>query len=400
MGRWNKTVAPARGVRCRKYASGRQAIQIAFAFRGVECREVLRGLSWPEDIDQANALKATIDREIGLGTFDYAHHFPDSKRAAIFGHGASSTTVRDLATEFLEDVEHGLESSTARKYRASVETWILPQFGRLPISQLTTPVIVDRVKALGRRGLALKTIRNHMTVLRGILALAMRKGLIDSNPALGIRPSDVVPRREARKSGYRVDPFTVAEIDAIVDAAAAMDPLWGNYFEFALFTGLRTGEMYTLAWLDVDLPGGTVTVARSFDPTSPPDYIKLPKTDAGIRRVQLLERAEAALRRQRAETQAAGHGWVWVPSTRRPFTSYASSDGPWHRILKAAGVRYRNQYQTRHTCASQMLTQGEDPWWLARQMGHKTIEEIIKVYGKWIDQAEGPRQMKGDFGKA
>jgi integrase len=39
--------------------------------------------------------------------------------------------------------------------------------------------------------------------------------------------------------------------------------------------------------------------------------------------------------------------------------------------LKKANIDYRNPYQTRHTYASQMLSRGENPMWVAHQLGHK-----------------------------
>jgi integrase len=40
-------------------------------------------------------------------------------------------------------------------------------------------------------------------------------------------------------------------------------------------------------------------------------------------------------------------------------------------VLKAANIPYRNPYQTRHTYASMMLSAGENPMWVASQMGYK-----------------------------
>jgi len=38
--------------------------------------------------------------------------------------------------------------------------------------------------------------------------------------------------------------------------------------------------------------------------------------------------------------------------------------------MKKSGVRYRYPYQTRHTYASIMLSPGEHPVWVAKQMEH------------------------------
>lgn len=60
----------------------------------------------------------------------------------------------------------------------------------------------------------------------------------------------------------------------------------------------------------------------------------------------------------------------------------------WTGILQNAGVRYRNPYQTRHTYASMMLSAGEHPMWVAKQMGHADWTMIARVYGRWMPEAD------------
>src|SRR4030095_5698526 len=65
------------GVRVRSDAS----IEIDFYYRGVRCRERLKLKPTPQNIKHAAKLKASIELEIGKGTFDYRTHFPNSARA-------------------------------------------------------------------------------------------------------------------------------------------------------------------------------------------------------------------------------------------------------------------------------------------------------------------------------
>jgi integrase len=62
--------------------------------------------------------------------------------------------------------------------------------------------------------------------------------------------------------------------------------------------------------------------------------------------------------------------------------------GPWRRALRAAGVRYRYPYQMRHTYASMMLSAGENPAWIARQMGHADWGMIRRTYARWMPDVE------------
>lgn len=65
--------------------------------------------------------------------------------------------------------------------------------------------------------------------------------------------------------------------------------------------------------------------------------------------------------------------------------------------MKKAGVRYRRPYQTRHTYASMMLSAGEHPMWVAKQMGHTDWTMIARVYGRWMPQADQNAGRKGEL---
>ena len=45
--------------------------------------------------------------------------------------------------------------------------------------------------------------------------------------------------------------------------------------------------------------------------------------------------------------------------------------------------------QTRHSFATVALSCGENPLWIAKVMGHRNTEMIIKVYSKYIENAVG-----------
>ncbi|HQT98602.1 MAG TPA: hypothetical protein PK416_12145, partial [Thermodesulfobacteriota bacterium] len=54
--------------------------------------------------------------------------------------------------------------------------------------------------------------------------------------------------------------------------------------------------------------------------------------------------------------------------------------------------------QTRHTFASLMLSHGEDPLWVARMLGHTTLDMIFRHYGKFIRnraRRDGTRFLSG-----
>jgi integrase len=56
----------------------------------------------------------------------------------------------------------------------------------------------------------------------------------------------------------------------------------------------------------------------------------------------------------------------------------------WYPTLKRLGLRPRTPYQTRHTAATLWLASGENPEWIARQLGHSNTTMLFQVYSRFV----------------
>ena len=54
------------------------------------------------------------------------------------------------------------------------------------------------------------------------------------------------------------------------------------------------------------------------------------------------------------------------------------------RILSTAGLRKIRFHDIRHTFAVHLLSAGFSPVYVKEQMGHKSINTTVDVYGAWI----------------
>ena len=55
--------------------------------------------------------------------------------------------------------------------------------------------------------------------------------------------------------------------------------------------------------------------------------------------------------------------------------------------MKKAGLDYREMKQTRHSFATNALSCGENPLWIAKVLGHRDTDMVIRVYSKFIENA-------------
>ena len=56
----------------------------------------------------------------------------------------------------------------------------------------------------------------------------------------------------------------------------------------------------------------------------------------------------------------------------------------WYPLLRYLGLKKRKPYQTRHTTATLWLAAGENPEWIARQMGHTNTRMLFTVYSRFV----------------
>jgi len=138
-----------------------------------------------------------------------------------------------------------------------------------------------------------------------------------------------------------------------------------------------------LQWPKIDWIGRKARIDRNLVG----GIVKGPKTDAGLRDVELNDEAIGALIAQKGATFLANEQVWHNPRTSAPWESDAQIRKTlWEPLRKRSGVRYRNPYQVRHTYASTLLTSGTNPWYVAQQLGHVDVQMVFKVYGKFISQ--------------
>ena len=234
-----------------------------------------------------------------------------------------------------------------------------------------------------------KLLNNYLICLRGVFALAGRSLKMD-NPMEGIENSkhQIPPP----------DPLSPFEMEKVLAHLKEKSDLraWA-YFEFAFMTGMRPEELIELRWGDVDWASASIRVERAR--TS--GEVKPLKT-YNSRDVDLVRRALVALETMKPWTMLGGSDAAdgelgrrifENPGTNKPWHDERSQrDTYWRPALRATGIRWRRPYQTRHTYATNALSAGVNPTYIARQMGHKNAKMLFTVYAKWIDGADRGRE--------
>jgi len=369
-------------------------IQVRFTWRGQEWRPTLPLKPNAANLKAAERLRRNILDEIRMGTFSMAEHFPDYRfkdKLQEDQADAAKRTLREWGELWLKFQARELEHSTLTVYRSHLRTYWTGIWGeRLP-GTITHEMVLGRLSDLANgcedpggarhKALSRKTQNNIVIPLRGVYDLACKglRGL--RNPTEGLK--------NLRTQTGNPDPFTIEEVDVILDRLVARHQELADYFEFAFFAGLRTSEQIALLWQDVDLREGTIKVRRARVLAEDKERTKTHRE----RTVELNARAKAVLRAQEPRTRLAGAQVFRNPFTGRAWHDDQEQRREWTTVLKAAGIRYRPPKECRDTSVTLALMSGADPLWVANQHGH-SLTVMMKDYAKWIPKADRGRNLE------
>jgi len=383
-------------------------LRIWFSYKGKRVRENLGVPDTAKNRKIAGELRTSVCFAIRTGTFDYAVQFPDSPNLKTFGVGKKEITVKELEEKWLDLKKMEICSNALNRYESVVRN-VVPRIGgdRLVTSVTKEELLYIRKDLLTghqtrlkmkspAKGRSVVTVNYYMTTIAGMFQFAADHGYLAANPFDGIKP--------LKKARVEPDPLTRDEFIRLIDACRHQQTK--NLWSLAVYTGIRHGELVSLAWEDIDLKAGTITIRRNYTKLG---ELTLPKTEASTNRVVHLIQPAISILKNQAEMTRLGkqhpidvqlreYGrterhdctFVFNPQCVRRckqvgFIYKVDSVGDsWDAALKRAGIRHRKAYQSRHTYACWSLSAGANPSFIANQMGHASAQMVFNVYGAWM----------------
>lgn len=282
-----------------------------------------------------------------------------------------SVTVRRLLVEHIENGK-SYSPTTLADYRR-VLTMLPPEFLRLNVSKVTTQMIDNLYRDLGRSGRSAYRIRRTHEVLSGAFKRAHKYRWTLYNPCSGAtRPA--VPKRTL------LNIPDDAKIRELMAEIARTNPALGVFTLVAANTGARRGELVALKW--TDLTGNRLSIRRSLadDPSVPQRYtIKSTKTGSE-RSISLSGPTVEAL-------ESLGREGSWIFSHDRGATPWHPTypTRAWGRLQGRDGVRL---HDLRHAMATRMLNGGVDYPTVSARLGHDRVSTTLDIYSHVVEGSD------------
>ena len=187
-----------------------------------------------------------------------------------------------------------IRDNTKRAYNQVYQKHISPTLGKYNIQDITQLQIRELLKKKKKDGLGYETRNKIKILLVDIFNKAMIDQFVNRNPAKGI----TVKRDEER------DVQVLSLEDQIAFFDCCKGTFYDNFFNVALQTGMRIGELAALRWKDVDWKNNVIHVTRTLvyqkyeDDDKKTFHFEDPKTNTSTRDIPINKQCSIFLKKQ------------------------------------------------------------------------------------------------------
>ena len=279
----------------------------------------------------------------------------------------NAPTLLKLAQQYLETP---LAPSSLRTVRSHLNKYWLEHLRNVPVDEITS-LDIQRIVTNHMQHLSAKSKKTRVSTLHAILEMAVPDYII-RNPAKH-------PKLKFKPEKRLVDPFTIEERDQLLANLTGMDLL---FYQIRFYAGLRPGEVIALTW--ADLHGERLFVSKGIT-----DGTDRSTTKTGVERVvNLHPKLAAALHNT---PKRFGKSPIITRPDGQGYRRYEAFSKRLVQLQANLGIRYRDPYNARHTCATLMLEAGMEPGYCAQQLGHST-QMFLETYSRWVNQSANERE--------
>ncbi|MGE3138139.1 MAG: tyrosine-type recombinase/integrase [Thermoleophilia bacterium] len=307
---------------------------------------------------------------------------------------AAVITLNDLAARVFQARSVTWAANTLRNREDDYVRRLAPAIGEFVLSDLDRRRVEEWLASLIGSGASRRMIVQTVATLRVILATGVEWGLIDGNPARGLRlprPDHSVP-----SPAHRV--ISRVELDRLVAAAGTLRT--EALLRLVGETGLRRAEVAGLRWDDIDLEARRLRVRRQIvhERLSSGGHRKVvtsPKSGRE-RRVALTPRLVDLLSRWKESAADPGprpDAYVWPGQDGGPMHDRSLARALERACVRSGLVDDRGKprlspHRLRHSAASIMLRERVPITVVAAQLGHADPAITARIYAHLVEDRD------------
>ena len=324
---------------------------------------------------------------------------------------AGKATLNETFDRYIS-TKYNLRESTRSSYLYTYDHYVRETFGLKRIAEIKySDVLQFYYHLLNQQGISLGTLDSVHCLLHPTFQLAVRDEIIRKNPTDGVMKE--ISRESGKNRGVR-HALTI-EPQRCVREYIANHPIyyhWWPMFTILLGTGCRIGEALGLRWQDLDFENRVISINHSlvYYPANGSNKcvlrVSLPKTDAGIRTIPMLDIVKDAFEMLYEEQKENGFNETEIDGMSgfifcNRFGSVPNPQTVNHTIKRIANnynadevVRAKKEHRDpiilpnfschhlRHTFCTRLCENETNLKVIQSIMGHKNIETTLDIYAE------------------
>lgn len=324
---------------------------------------------------------------------------------------AGKATLNETFDRYIS-TKYNLRESTRSSYLYTYDHYVRDTFGLKRIAEIKySDVLQFYYHLLNQQGISLGTLDSVHCLLHPTFQLAVRDEIIRKNPTDGVMKE--ISRESGKNRGVR-HALTIEQQRCFMECIANHPVYyhWWPMFTILLGTGCRIGEALGLRWQDLDFEKRVISINHSlvYYPANGSNKcvlrVSLPKTDAGIRTIPMLDIVKDAFEMLYEEQKENGFNETEIDGITgfifcNRFGSVPNPQTVNHTIKRIASnynademVQAKKEHRDpiilpnfschhlRHTFCTRLCENETNLKVIQSIMGHKNIETTMDVYAE------------------
>lgn len=328
---------------------------------------------------------------------------------------AGKASLNDTFDRYMS-AKYNLRESTRSAYEYTYDHYIRDTFGRKRIAEIKySDVLQFYYYLLNQKEISLGTLDSIHCLLHPTFQLAVRDEIIRKNPTDGVMKE--ISRESGKNRGVR-HALTVQQQRVFMEYIAN-HPIyfhWWPMFTILLGTGCRIGEALGLRWQDLDFENRVISINHSLVYYQTRDSkkcmlrVSLPKTEAGIRTIPMLDIVKDAFEMLYEEQEENGFNETEIDGMTGFIFCNRFGGVPNPQTVNHTIKRIVNQYNAdevvrakkerrepiilpdfschhlRHTFCTRLCEHETNLKVIQAIMGHKNIETTMDIYAEATEE--------------
>ena len=301
----------------------------------------------------------------------------------------------DYMNSWVEMIKPSVATATYNSYKSMIGARIDAHFRSLGVTLggLTPTHLQDFYQLILDEGYTTNTVIHYHAVLHRALKNAVKKDIIDRNPADRID--------KPKKNSFLATHYSEEEMMRLFDVTAG-DPL-ELPIKLAAYYGLRRSEVLGLKWSAIDFEHKRLSIQHKVIETEVDGKCVIVgedvlKTKSSIRTLPLLPVMEEALRSEKQKQDTLRtllrsayckdySEYVCVDSTGKLLRPNFVTEH-FAFLVQKFHLRKLRFHDLRHTCSSLLLANGVPMKQIQAWLGHSTFSTTADIYAHLADSAQ------------